>query len=74
MDEVIAVIEIDVSDGGNHHTTGLGALDGLRAVVGQSVRGVIRQENPVWIAQSTCNCRHQQAGYEQNAQAEEITS
>jgi hypothetical protein len=37
VDEVIAVIEIDVSDGGNHHTTGLGTLDGLGTIVCQTV-------------------------------------
>ena len=49
-DEVIAVIEIDVSDGGNQHTSRLGAFDGLGTVVGQSVRSVIGNKYPVRIA------------------------
>ena len=45
--EVVAVEEVDLSHRGNDQSSGLRAVDGLRAVVGQSVGGVVHVE--AWL-------------------------
>ena len=55
MRETFAVKEVDVSQRGYHHASGLGTHHRLCAVVNQSVGGIIDHENPILFLRLSMN-------------------